>query len=151
MITGKTIILTLTFVSKVMSLLFNMLSRLVITILPSSRCLFISWLQSQCAVILESLKNKVCTVLNCFSVYLPWSNGTGCHDHCFLNVEFKPTSSLSSFIFINRLFSFSSLSAIRVLSFALTPPGYWYFSQQSWFQLGLHPAQRFSLCSRHIN
>ena len=54
MTTGKTIALTRrTFVGKVMSLLFNMLSRLVITFLPSSKCLLISWLQSPSAVILE--------------------------------------------------------------------------------------------------
>ena len=53
MITGKTIALTRhTFVDKVMSLLFNMLSRLVITFLPRSKCLLISWLQSPSAVIL---------------------------------------------------------------------------------------------------
>ena len=58
--TGKTIPLTRrTFVSKVMSLLFNMLSRLVITFLPRSKCLLSSWLQSPSAVILESKKNKV--------------------------------------------------------------------------------------------
>ena len=54
MTTGKTIALTRwTFVGKVMSLLFNMLSRLVITFLPRSKCLFISWLQSPSAVTLE--------------------------------------------------------------------------------------------------
>ena len=54
MSTGKTIALTRwTFVGKVMSLLFNMLSRLVITVLPRSKCLLISWLQSPSAVILE--------------------------------------------------------------------------------------------------
>ena len=57
MTAGKTIAMTRwTFVGKVMSLLFNMLSRLVITLLPRSKCLFISWLQSPSAVILE-LKN----------------------------------------------------------------------------------------------
>ena len=60
MTTGKTIALTRrTFVGKVMSLLFNMLSRLVITFLPRSKCLLISWLQSPSAVILEPPKNKV--------------------------------------------------------------------------------------------
>ena len=58
-ITGKTIALTRqTFVDKVMSLLFNMLSRLVITFLPRSKCLLISWLQSPSAVILEPRKIK---------------------------------------------------------------------------------------------
>ena len=58
MTTGKTIALTRqTFVGKVMSLLFNMLSRLAITFLPSSKCLLISWLQSPSAVILEPPKS----------------------------------------------------------------------------------------------
>ena len=60
MTTGKTIALTRqTFVGKVMSLLFNMLSRLVITLLPRSKRLLISWLQSPSAVILEPPQNKV--------------------------------------------------------------------------------------------
>ena len=67
--TGKTIALTRwTFVGKVMSLLFNMLSRLVITFLPRSKCLLISWLQSPSAVILEPKKVKSATVS---TVYFP--------------------------------------------------------------------------------
>ena len=63
MTTGKTIVLTRwTFVGKVMSLLFNMLSKLVITFLPRSKCLLISWLQSPSAVILEPRKIKSATV-----------------------------------------------------------------------------------------
>ena len=63
MTTGKIIALTRwTFVGKVMSLLFNMLSRLVIAFLPKSKCLLISWLQSKSAVILESNKIKSVTV-----------------------------------------------------------------------------------------
>ena len=63
MTTGKTIALTRwTFVGKVMSLLLNMLSRLVITFLPMSKCLLISWLQSPSAVILEPKKIKSVTV-----------------------------------------------------------------------------------------
>ena len=63
MTTGKTIALTRwTFVDKVMSLLLNMLSRLVITFLPRSNCLLISWLQSPSAVILEPKKIKSLTV-----------------------------------------------------------------------------------------
>ena len=63
MTTGKTIALTRqTFVGKVMSLLFNMLSRLVIAFLPRSKCLLISWLQSPPAVILEPKKIKSVTV-----------------------------------------------------------------------------------------
>ena len=63
MTTGKAIALTRrTFVDKVMSLLFNMLSRQVITFLPRSKCLLISWLQSPSAVIMEHLKIKSVTV-----------------------------------------------------------------------------------------
>ena len=88
MTTGKTIALTIwTFVSKVMSLLFNMLSRLVITFLPRSKHLLISWLQSPSAVILTP-KNKVCHCFHCFPIYFPWSDGTRCHDLSFLNAEF---------------------------------------------------------------
>ena len=89
MTTGKTIALTLwTFVSKVMSLLFNMLSRLVIDFLPRSKHLLIPWLQTLSAVILEPKKIKVCHCFHCSHVYLPWSDGTGYHDLNFLNFEF---------------------------------------------------------------
>ena len=72
MITGKTIALTIwTFVGKVMSLLFNMLSELVIVFLPRSKCLLISWQQSPPAVILEPKKIKVVTYFHCFPIYLP--------------------------------------------------------------------------------
>ena len=89
MTTGKTIGLTrLTFVSKVMSLLFNMLSRLIIVFLPRSKHLLISWLQSLSAVILEPPPKILSLCFHCFPFYLPWSNGTRCHDLSFLNVEF---------------------------------------------------------------
>ena len=72
MTTGKTIPLTRwTFVGKVMSLLFNMLSRLVITFLPRSKPLLISWLQSPSAVILEPPKIKSDPVSTCFPIYFP--------------------------------------------------------------------------------
>ena len=88
MTTGKTIALTRQiFVGKVMSLLFNMLSRLVITFLPRSKRLLISWLQSPSAVILEPKKIKSVTVFHCFPIYLPSSDGTGCHNLSFLNIE----------------------------------------------------------------
>ena len=70
--TGKTIALTgRTFVGKVMSLLFNMLSRLVIPFLPRSKYLLISWLQSPSAVILEPPQNNVNHCFHCFPIYLP--------------------------------------------------------------------------------
>ena len=116
MTTAKTIALTRrTSVGKVMSLLFNMLSRLVITFLPRSKHLLISWLQSASAVILEPPKIKSITV----SIVSP----SICHEVMWLHamilvfwmLSFKPTFSLSSFSFIKRLFS-SSLYAMRVVS-----------------------------------
>ena len=88
MTTGKTIALTRwTVVGKVMSLLLNMLSRLVITFISRSKCLLISWLQSQSAVIFGAQKNKVWHCFHYFPIYFPWSDGTRYHDISFLNVE----------------------------------------------------------------
>ena len=115
--TGKNIALTRrTFVGKVMSLLFNMLSSLDIAFLRRSKCLLISWLQSPSAVILEPPNIKSDTV----STVSP----SICHEVIgpdailFWMLSFKPTFSLSSFTFIKRLFSCSLLSAIRVVSSA---------------------------------
>ena len=69
-------------------LLFNMLFRLVIVFLSRSKCLLISWLQSPSALILEPPKIKSDTVSTVSPIYFPWSDGTGCHDLHFLNVEF---------------------------------------------------------------
>ena len=98
-----------------MSLLLNMLSRLVITFLPKSKCLLISWLQSPSAVILKPPKIKSDTV---FTVSLPIFQevmGPDAMIFVYRMLSFKPTFSLSSFTFIKRLFSSSSLSAIRVV------------------------------------
>ena len=87
--TGKTTALTRwTFAGKVMSLHFNMLSRLVIAFLPRSKCLLISWLQSPSAVILEPPK-IVCHGSHSFPIYFPGSGGTRCHDLSFLNIELQ--------------------------------------------------------------
>ena len=84
--TGKTIALTRwTFVSKVMTLLFNMLSRLVIAFLPRSSN-FMAAVTMCCDF--GAQKNKVCHCFHCFPIYFPWSDGTRCHDLSFLNVEF---------------------------------------------------------------
>ena len=117
MVTGKTIALTRwAFVSKVLSLLFNILSRLVITFLTRSKHLLISWLQSLTTVILEPKKIKSVTV-STLSPYL-------CHEMMGLDamllvfwmLNLKPAFPLSSFTFIKRFFSSSSLSAIWVVS-----------------------------------
>ena len=87
MTTGKIIDLTRwTFVGKVTSLLFNMLSGLVLAFLPRSKHLLISWLQSSSAVILEPPKIKW-HCFHYFPIYLAWSDGTRWHDLSFLNVE----------------------------------------------------------------
>ena len=90
MTTGKTVALTRqTFVGKVISLLFNILSRLVIAFLPRSKCLLISWLQSPSAVILEPKKIKSVTVsIVSPSICHDMMGPDAIHDLCFLNVEF---------------------------------------------------------------
>ena len=121
MTTGKTIALARwTFVVKVMSLLFNMLSRLVITFLPRSKhfFFFISWLQSPSTVILEPPKIKSDTVSTVSPSICHEVMGPDAMIFIFWMLSFKPTFSLSSFTFIKRLFSSSSLSPIRVVSSA---------------------------------
>ena len=99
-----------------MSLLFNMLSRLVIAFLPRSKCLNF---MAEVAISSDfgAQENKICHYFCFFPIYLLQSGGTRCHDLSFLSTEFKPTFSHSSFTFIKRLFN-SSLSAIRVISSA---------------------------------
>ena len=88
MTTGKTIALNRwTFIGKVMSLLLNMLSRLIITFLPRSKRPLISWLQPPSAVIFGAPQNKGWHCFHCLLIYLPWNDGTRCYDLSFLNVE----------------------------------------------------------------
>ena len=127
MTTGKTIALTRrTYTDKVISLLFfflisllfNMMSSLVITFLPRSKHLLISWLQSPSAVILEPQKIKSATVSTVYPSICHEVMGLDAMILVFWMLSFKPTFSLSSFTFIKRHFSSSSLSAIRVVSSA---------------------------------
>ena len=114
--TGKTIALTRwTFVGTVMSLLFNMLYRLVIVFLPRSKRLLISWLQSPSAVILEPPKIKSLTVSIVSLSICHEVMGLGSMILVFWMLNFRPTFSPASFTFIKRLFS-SLLSAIRLVS-----------------------------------
>ena len=117
MTTGKTIALTRwTFISKVMFLLFDLLSRLVIVFLPRRKHLLISWLQSPSAVILEPKKIKSFTVSIVFPSICHEVMGPDAMILVFWMLNFKPTFSLSSFTFLKRFLSSSSLSAIRVVS-----------------------------------
>ena len=151
MTTGKTIALTIhTFVSKVISLLFNTLSRFVIAFLPRIKHLLISGLQSLSAVTLEPKKIKSVTVSTFFPTYLPWSDGG-------LDAMILVFGMLS----LRQLFhsplspsSSHSLVPLRFLPlewYHLHIWGCWYFSQQSWFQLVLHPAWHFTWCTLHIS
>ena len=147
---GKTIALTIwTFVRKVTSLLFNMLSNFLRTFLPRSRHLWISWLQSPFTVILEPKKIKYLTI----SIFSP----SICHEVIglddltliFWTLSFKPAFSLSSFTFIKRPFSSSSLSAIRVVSSAYLR--LLIFLLSVLIPAVLHPTQHFVWCTFHRN
>ena len=119
MTNGKSIALTRrTFVGKVMSLFFNMLSRLVITFLPRSKRLLISWLQAPSTVILEPKKTKSDTFSTVSPSILHEVMGPDAMILVFWILSFKPTFSLSSFTFFERLFTSSLLSTIRVVSSA---------------------------------
>ena len=97
MTTGKTIaLIQWTFVSKVMSLLFNMLSRFVIAFLPRSKVAAVPICSD-----FGAEENKICHCFHCFPIDLPWGDGTRCHDLCFfkcwvLNQLFHSPLSLSS-------------------------------------------------------
>ena len=148
MATRKTIALTIwIFVGKVISLLFNTSSRFAIAFLIRSKYILISWLQSPSTLILEPKKIKSVTV----SIFFPYLFAMKWWDQMpwslfFWMLSFKLAFLLSSFTFIKRLFS----------SYFLPLEWYhlhiwdcWYFSQQSWFQLVLNPAQHFTWCTLH--
>ena len=99
---------------------FNMLSRLAITFLPRSKRLLISWLQSPSAVILKPKNIKSDTVSTISPSISYEVMGSDAMIFVFWMLSFKPTYSLSSFTFIKRRFSSSSLSAIRVVSSVMT-------------------------------
>ena len=150
MTAGKTIASTRqNFVGKIMAMIFNMLSRFVIAFCPRSKHLLISWLQSPCTEILEPKKIKSVPV----SIVSP----SICHEMMGLDAmifvlwrfNVKPAFTLSSFTFIKRLFRFSLLSAIKVVSSAYVR--LLIFSQQSWSQLVLHPTWHFTWCTLHIS
>ena len=142
MTTGKTIALTRwTFVDKVMSLLLNMLSRLVTTFLPRSKFLLISWLESMSTVILEPKKIKSVTASTVYQEVM----GLDVMVLVFWMLSFKSAFSLSPS-------SGGLLVPLPLLPFE------WYhlciwgcscFSQQSWFQLVIHPDLHFALCTLH--
>ena len=118
MTTGKTIDLTIQiFVSKVMFMVFNTLSRLVIFLSNEQESF-----NFKASVTINSdfraQEYKIYHYCNCFPFYLPWSDGTGYHDLSFLNAEFQASFFTLLFTFIKRLFSSFLLSAIKLVSSA---------------------------------
>jgi len=108
---GKTIAVTIrNFVDRVMSLLFNVLSKFVIAFLPRIKCLLVSWLQSPFVVILEPKIIKFVTVSIVFPSIWHEVMGPDAKIFIFWILSFKPAFSLSSFTFIKRRFSSSSLA-----------------------------------------
>ena len=119
MITGKSIALTIrTFIGKVMSLPFNTQYRFVLAILPSSKHLLISWLQSPFTLILDPKKLIFATVSPFSPSICHEVMGPDAMTLVFWMLNLKPAFSLFSFTLIKRLFSFTSLSPIRVVSSA---------------------------------
>ena len=89
---------------QVMSMLFNTLSRLVIVFLSRTKHLLISWLHSPSTVIAEP--KKICHCFHFSPIYLPWNDGTECHDLVYWMLNFEPAFSLSSFTLLKSLFSY---------------------------------------------
>ena len=150
MTTGEAIALTIwNFISKVMSLLFNALSRFVIAFLPRSKGLLISWLQSPSAVILEPKKIKPVTV----SIFSP----SICDEVMGLDAMILVFWMLSFKLGFHSPLSHSSKGSLVPLHSLplgwchLHIWGYWYFSGQPWFQLMFHPRWHFSWCTLHIS
>ena len=150
MTTGKTIALTIwTFVGKVMSLLFNMLSRFVIAFLPRSKHVLISWLQSHSVVILEPKEIEFVTASTFFLLLamkwwdqMSWSYFFECWVLSQLLHSPLSPSSRGSFVPLN----FLPLEWYYKLIWNC-----WYFSQQTWFQLMIYPPQHFPRCTLHIS
>ena len=138
----KTLVLTQqTFVGKVKSLLFIILSRFAIAFFPRSKCLLISWLWSPSIVIWEPQKIKSVTASS-FSPSI-------CHDLSFFKLSFKPAFPLSFFTLIKRLLVPQNFLPLEWYHLHIW--GCWYFSQQSWFQLVIHTPWHFTWCVLKIS
>ena len=145
---GKTIALTRwTSVSKVMCLIFNTLSRFVIAFLARTKRLLILWLPSPSSVILKPKKIQSVTASIVYPSIFREVMGLDVMIFVFLIFSFKPT------FFLFSVSSRDSLVPLHFLPYGwchLHTWGYWYLSQQSWFQLVLHPAKHFTWCILHI-
>ena len=141
MTSGRTIALTTwTFVGQVMSLLFHVLSRFV------QLASFNFMAEVTICSDFGAQENKVCHCFHCSPICLPWSDATRWHDLSFLNVNFQASFFHSSLLPSSR----GSLVPLHFLPlgwYHLHIWGCWYFSQQSWFQLVIHPAWHFVWCT----
>ena len=147
MTTGKNIFFTLqTLVGKVMSLLFNTLSRFVIALFPRSKCLNF---MAAVSVLSDSgaQENKICHCFHFSPFYLPWSDRAGCHDLSFLNVEFKLSQLFHSLLSPSSRGSLVPLHFLPLEWYHLHIWGCWYFSRQSWFQLVIYLFWHFAWCT----
>ena len=131
-------------------LLFNMLSRLVITFLPRSKCLLIWWLQSPSAVTLEP-PQVVSHCFHCFPIFLPWSDGMGCHDLNFLKVLSHMNSHIN-IIGLYFLCCFLQGHCHLILEIIMNP--YLYTEEKKRFFLNScirAPLHLFWICSIHLS
>ena len=168
MTTEKSIALTIwSFVSKAMSLLFNILSRFVTPFLPRNKygvffvCLFAClsvylFLNVVAAVTCQGdfgvQENKISHCFHFLLCYLPLSDGTGCHKLSVFNAEFQASLFTLLFHCHQKTNSFSP-SAVRVVSSTYLRMRYiyWYFSWQYWFWLVIHPAWYFEWHNLHVS
>ena len=141
---GKIIDLTRwIFVLKMMSLLFNTLSRSVIAFLPRSKNLLILWLQW-----FWSSRKLNLTLFSLFPIYLPWSEMMGLD---VMILIFWTLSHLFHSPLLPSPRGFVPLHLLWLKWYHVHIWGCWYFSWHSWFQLVLHPAQYFVWCTLHIS
>jgi len=136
-----------TFVGKVMSLLFNVLSSFVIAFLPRSNIFLFHGCSHHPQWFLDPKKIES-AIASTFSPCI-WHElmGQDAMILVFWMLSFKPAFSLSSFTLIKRLFSFSSLLSLKWYHLHIW--GCWYFSWQSWFQPVSHLAHLFPWCALH--
>ena len=151
MTTGKTIALTRqTFVSKVMSLLFNMLSMLAIAFLPRSKHLLISWLQSPSAVILEPKKIKSVTFSTVSTSICHEMMGPDAMIFAFWMLSFKPSLHECSLGISNFLEEISSLSHSIAFLYLIALITYECLHVSPWYSLELHTQMGMSFLSSSV-
>ena len=137
------------FVTKVMSLLSNTLSGFVIAFLPRSTHLNFVAAVTVCSDF-AAQENKICLCFHFLPLYLPESDGTKCHDLIFSFSQFWVSSQLFHYPLSPWLRGSPVPLHFLPLEWHHLPIwGCWYFSQKSWFQLAIHPAQPFAWCTLH--